>query len=554
MPELDAASAQDSASSAKRSEAAESQSSPPSSPPAEVVNQRSPGSGGKASDRPKGGSSNSGRKGNRNQKGSGQRVVGFRLQASCMIYQVKSRISNLRQGDAILLENRNGEIVTGEVTHVTPWRGEESHNLFSGMVTRIVRRMTEQDRQAQDSRDMRERESYQTARELIREMSLPMKLSKVTLQGNSKALFFFTADNRVDFRELVKQLSNKLMMRVEMRQLGVRDESKLLGGVGPCGRSLCCAQHLDRFHPVSVKMAKNQELSLNPDAISGVCGRLMCCLAYEDGVYTDLRKDLPKPKSKMVLSSGEEVTIRVVHPLARTAQVQFDNNARRVIDLDEELAAERPGAAEAADAKGGEPAEQPGNREMAKPQRAARQATEGRTAQGEGGRKRNDRRPEKGEAGEGEEEGGSSGRRRRRRRRGKGDGGQQAAAGESSQQNQSKQTEGGKEAKREESKRDGAKGDEATRDGAKRDGGNEQGSRRRRRRRGRKSERPGQEGQAAHKGESSSSAEGGQSSPSQETKGRAEGAGETGDKRPRRRRRRRGKGSQSEGPKAPATQ
>ncbi|ABK44376.1 PSP1 domain protein [Magnetococcus marinus MC-1] len=272
-----------------------------------------------------------GRKGRNGQ----HRLVGFRMENSCMVYQIKSRIANLHTGDAILLENRAGEVVPGRVTHVVPWDQQNSNTLFSGPVTRIIRRMTEQDLQVQETREVREREAHRYCRQLIREQQLPMKLSKVAIQGSNKAIFHFTAENRVDFRVLVKQLSNQLGLRVEMRQLGVRDEAKLLGGMAPCGRNLCCSSHLDKFHPVSVRMAKNQDLSLNPDSISGVCGRLMCCLSYENEVYSDMRKGMPKPKSHLVLPNGEEVVVRVVHPITQSVEIQFADRTRKLVTLAE---------------------------------------------------------------------------------------------------------------------------------------------------------------------------------------------------------------------------
>ncbi|MEG3640895.1 PSP1 domain-containing protein [Magnetococcus sp. PR-3] len=275
--------------------------------------------------------SKEGRKGRNNQ----HRLVGFRMESSCMVYQIKSRIANLSSGDAILLENRAGEVIPGRVTHVAPWDPQNKNNLFCGPVTRIIRRMTDQDKQVQETREQREKSAYRLCRQLIREQQLPMKLSKVSIQGSNKAIFHFTAENRVDFRALVKQLSGELSMRVEMRQLGVRDEAKLLGGMAPCGRNLCCSSHLNKFHPVSVRMAKNQDLSLNPDSISGVCGRLMCCLSYENDVYSDMRKGLPKPKSRMMLANGEEVAIRVVHPISQSVEIQFSDRTRKTLTVEE---------------------------------------------------------------------------------------------------------------------------------------------------------------------------------------------------------------------------
>ncbi|OSM05239.1 putative PSP1 domain-containing protein [Magnetofaba australis IT-1] len=261
---------------------------------------------------------------------------------------MKSRIAKLNCGDEVLLETRAGDVITGAIDHIIPASAEAAQRAGFGHITRIIRVVTDKDRDAQETREQRERDAKRACQVMIRQKKLPMKLAKVTLQGANKAIFHFTADARVDFRELVQELSKELQMRIEMRQVGVRDEAKMLGGMGACGQSLCCAQHLQKFHPVSVRMAKNQDLSLNPDAISGICGRLMCCLAYENDTYTELRKGLPKPKSRLFTSEGQEVTLRCVHPIARTGEVQaVEGGWRSLVSLDD-LLQTRPGQEEAA--------------------------------------------------------------------------------------------------------------------------------------------------------------------------------------------------------------
>jgi cell fate regulator YaaT (PSP1 superfamily) len=153
--------------------------------------------------------------------------------------------------------------------------------------------------------------AYQFCLERVREKGLPMKMVDVEyLFDGSKAVFYFTAESRVDFRELVRDLARQFHTRIEMRQIGVRDEAKMVGGVGCCGRGLCCASWLTEFAPISVRMAKDQHVSLNPTKISGICGRLMCCLAYEHAMYKDLARDMPKLGKQVETPRGHGRVVR----------------------------------------------------------------------------------------------------------------------------------------------------------------------------------------------------------------------------------------------------
>ena len=148
-------------------------------------------------------------------------------------------------------------------------------------------------------------EALRICQEKVTRHNLDMKLVDVEYTfDNNKIIFYFTADGRVDFRELVKDLASVFRMRIELRQIGVRDEAKMLGGVGCCGRGLCCHEWMNDFHPVSIKMAKTQNLSLNPVKISGICGRLMCCLKYENDVYTELKKGMPQMGDRIKIKEG----------------------------------------------------------------------------------------------------------------------------------------------------------------------------------------------------------------------------------------------------------
>ena len=188
----------------------------------------------------------------------------------------------------------------------------------------MVRIATDHDRRVLERNRAREKEAFDVCQKKILQHKLEMKLVRVecSFDGN-KILFFFTADGRVDFRELVKDLASAFRARIELRQIGVRDEAKMLGGLGICGRPFCCAQFLDDFMPVSIKMAKTQSLSLNPTKISGTCGRLMCCLKYEQEAYEDALKRLPKNDSFVQTPDGPG-NVSDVNVLKETVKVRLD--------------------------------------------------------------------------------------------------------------------------------------------------------------------------------------------------------------------------------------
>jgi cell fate regulator YaaT (PSP1 superfamily) len=189
---------------------------------------------------------------------------------------------------------------------------------------RVIRRVGPEDLLLMRRNKKREEEAFDICQKRIAERKLPMKLIQVAyLHGGNKAIFYFSAEGRVDFRALVRDLAQQLHVRIEMRQIGVRDESKMLGGVGICGQQLCCARFLRKFVPVSIKMAKNQNLALNPQKLSGLCGRLMCCLVFEDDLYKKLKKDLPKVGSTIETPRGEGKVLNT-DILGRRIQVQLE--------------------------------------------------------------------------------------------------------------------------------------------------------------------------------------------------------------------------------------
>ena len=195
----------------------------------------------------------------------------------------------------------------------------------------LIRIATDNDRHTAAYNRGREKEAFEVCKKKIQQHKLEMKLVRVECSfDGSKILFFFTADGRVDFRELVKDLAGVFRARIELRQIGVRDEAKMIGGLGICGRPFCCAQFMDEFLPVSIKMAKTQSLSLNPTKISGTCGRLMCCLKYEQDAYEDAVKRMPKNDS-FVLTPDGPGNVSDVNLLKETVNVRLDDrpeNAR----------------------------------------------------------------------------------------------------------------------------------------------------------------------------------------------------------------------------------
>lgn len=246
-----------------------------------------------------------------------------------------------RVGDVVLVDNAR-DLNLGRVVYVGANRSGQK-------LRQVKRRIGPQDWMLIRRNQKREEEAHELCLELIGQLNLPMKLIRVAyLHGGNKAIFYFSADGRVDFRELVRRLAKALHVRIEMRQIGVRDESKMLGGVGICGQMLCCCRFLNKFAPVSIKMAKNQNLSLNPQKLSGLCGRLMCCLVYEDEVYTHNRRQLPRPGQTISTPRGEGRVIDLDVP-RRLVKVQLAD-AQQAFTLGQ-LAGEE--AAEPAAAKRG---------------------------------------------------------------------------------------------------------------------------------------------------------------------------------------------------------
>ncbi len=230
------------------------------------------------------------------------RVVGVRFRRAGKIYFFDPGNLELKFGHRVIVETSRG-LELGEVVQES--KEVDDHEIVPPL--RVVRRLaTEADfKQLNDNRK-KEAEALIVCQEKIEKHHLDMKLVDVEYTfDHNKLIFYFTAEGRVDFRELVKDLAAVFRTRIELRQIGVRDEAKMLGGMGPCGRGLCCSTFLEDFEPVSIRMAKDQNLSLNPTKISGICGRLMCCLRYEIEHYEFAREDSPSPGDQVMTSQGD---------------------------------------------------------------------------------------------------------------------------------------------------------------------------------------------------------------------------------------------------------
>ncbi|MBQ8928122.1 MAG: stage 0 sporulation family protein [Oscillospiraceae bacterium] len=228
-------------------------------------------------------------------------IVGVRFQNSGKVYYFAPGGLTLPMGTRVVVETARG-MEWGTVS--IPNRKIESEGVVSPLKP-VIRILTAEDERALEQNRQKEKKAFAVCEKKIAERKLDMKLVDVSCAfDNSKLLFYFTADTRVDFRELVKDLASVFRMRIELRQIGVRDEAKMFGGLGVCGREFCCRGYLSDFQPVSIKMAKEQGLSLNPTKISGTCGRLMCCLKHEQSVYEELSKITPRIGSYVKTPQG----------------------------------------------------------------------------------------------------------------------------------------------------------------------------------------------------------------------------------------------------------
>ena len=255
-------------------------------------------------------------------------VVGIRFRNTGKIYYFNPKNLELKKGDHVIVETAVG-VEYGEVALE---KKQVTDDQVKKPVKDIMRKANEKDDQKYAQNQEKEKKAFKTCKEKIAKHGLEMKLIKVeyTFDGK-KIMFYFTVDGRVDFRELVKDLASVFRTRIELRQVGVRDEAKLIGGIGMCGRELCCSTFLPSFAPVTIKMAKEQNLSLNPTKISGICGRLMCCLKNEQESYEYLNSNLPDVGEKVKTFDGFEGEVTSVNVIKQEVKIVVEEDEEREI-------------------------------------------------------------------------------------------------------------------------------------------------------------------------------------------------------------------------------
>ena len=251
------------------------------------------------------------------------RVIGVRFRTAGKIYYFAPGKLNVKRNDHVIVETARG-IEYGTVVGEPK---EEQDDKVVQPLKSVLRIATPKDDEQEAANKLKEKEAFKICLEKIRKHNLQMKLIDAEYTfDNNKVLFYFTADGRIDFRELVKDLAAVFKTRIELRQIGVRDETKIVGGIGICGRPLCCHTYLSEFAPVSIKMAKEQNLSLNPTKISGVCGRLMCCLNNEENIYEELNRKLPNVGDFVTTDDGLKGEVHSVNILRQLVKVLVEVN------------------------------------------------------------------------------------------------------------------------------------------------------------------------------------------------------------------------------------
>ncbi len=259
------------------------------------------------------------------------KVVGVKFKDAGKLYYFSPGKFDVKAGDSVIVETARGL----EFGSVTMGNTEVDDSELVAPLKSIIRIATEKDKAKHEENLAKRDEALEICQKKIDTHKLEMKLIDVEYTfDNSKVVFYFTADGRVDFRELVKDLASVFRMRIELRQIGVRDEAKMLGGVGTCGRGLCCATWLRDFEPVSIKMAKVQNLSLNPSKISGMCGRLMCCLKYENDAYTYLKKGMPIVGERIKTPDGKAIVteVNILESVVKTRLVLEEGDKKNGVE------------------------------------------------------------------------------------------------------------------------------------------------------------------------------------------------------------------------------
>ncbi len=256
------------------------------------------------------------------------KVIGVRFRTAGKVYFFDPVDYDIKRGDHVIVETARGVefgTVVGDPKEV------EDDKVVQPLKP-VLRIATQKDVEQEAANKEKEKEAFKICLEKIRKHELAMKLIDAEYTfDNNKVLFYFTADGRIDFRELVKDLAAVFKTRIELRQIGVRDETKILGGIGICGRPFCCHTHLSEFIPVSIKMAKEQNLSLNPTKISGVCGRLMCCLKHEEETYEELNRRLPNVGDQVTTKDGQRGEVASINILRQLVKVIVENGDEKEI-------------------------------------------------------------------------------------------------------------------------------------------------------------------------------------------------------------------------------
>ena len=256
------------------------------------------------------------------------KVIGIRFRTAGKIYYFDPGKEELRRGDHVIVETARG-VEYGTV--VMPPTDMENSEITQPLKP-VMRKASKEDDEKEQRNREKEKQAFKICKEKIVKHGLEMKLIDAEYTfDNNKVLFYFTADGRVDFRELVKDLASVFKTRIELRQIGVRDETKILGGIGFCGRPLCCHTYLSDFAPVSIKMAKEQNLSLNPSKISGICGRLMCCLKNEEETYEELNRKMPNPGDTVTTDDGFKGEVASVNVLRQLVKVVIEEGDEKEI-------------------------------------------------------------------------------------------------------------------------------------------------------------------------------------------------------------------------------
>ncbi len=254
------------------------------------------------------------------------KIVGVRFRNAGKIYYFDPIDMEMETGTHVIVETARG--VEFGVVMIPPKDVEDDK--VTQPLKPVIRIATDEDEKQQQKNKDKQEGAYKICQEKIKKHGLEMKLVQAEYTfDNNKLLFYFTADGRIDFRELVKDLASVFRTRIELRQIGVRDETKILGGIGICGRQLCCSSYLSEFVPVSIKMAKEQNLSLNPTKISGVCGRLMCCLKNEQETYEYLNSTLPEINEYVSTKDGLRGEVQSVSVLRQIVKVKVDVNGEK---------------------------------------------------------------------------------------------------------------------------------------------------------------------------------------------------------------------------------